>query len=185
MEGAVQRLAGLTGDLRRLARRSDETSETIDLGDIARRVAELMKYRFADYGVALELDAPQGITLSGNANRLEQVVLNLVLNALDAVANAEDARVAVRVFKEDDRARLSVTDHGPGVPETERGRLFEPFFTTKEDGVGLGLAISYAIVREHGGTLEYERSGAGETRFLVSLPLSGDGKSPDTTPEQH
>lgn len=181
MESALSRLSTLTGDLRRLSRRSDDDDQLVDLDEVATRVAALMKYRFADNGAALKLASEPGARVRGNANRLEQVVLNLVLNALDAVSEQRAAHVTLAITTEEGQAVLSVSDPGPGVPESQRGRLFEPFFTTKEDGVGLGLAISYAIVQDHGGTLEYERTPAGETRFRLALPLV-PGVGADTAP---
>ena len=100
-----------------------------------------------------------------------------MLNAIDAVGAADDRAITVTVDVDAGEAHVMVADRGPGVSDADRARLFEPFFTTKDVGVGLGLglAISYAIVREHGGTLGYERTNGGETRFHVHLPLRATG----------
>jgi two-component system, NtrC family, C4-dicarboxylate transport sensor histidine kinase DctB len=171
MDSAVQRLSTLTADLKRLSRRSDDVRESVDLAELARRVSALLKFRLSDSGANLHLEAQTPVPVHGNANRLEQVVMNLLLNAMDAVSDMPERRISLLVFIEDQAAHLVVGDHGPGIPDDAREHLFEPFFTTKAVGLGLGLAISFAIIRDHGGTITYERSHADETRFHVRLPL--------------
>lgn len=173
MDGAVERVTTLTSELKRLARRSDDSRAEIDLAAVARRVAELLRFRFADAGARLVVEIASEVRIHGDSARLEQVVLNLLLNAIDAVTAQDERTITLTVDVEDGQAHLVVGDRGPGVADEDRARLFEPFFTTKEVGVGLGLglAISYAIVRDHGGTIRYERSSSGETRFHVHLPL--------------
>lgn len=183
MEGEIERLGTLTRDLRHLSRRSDAHHEVLDLAGIAAHVAALLRFRIADEGATLHLDCPAPLQVSGNANRLEQVVLNLVLNALDAVSAQTERIIVLHTRLEEGRAVLEVSDTGPGMPEDLRGRLFEPFCTTKEDGVGLGLAISYAIVRDHFGSLRYQRSPEGQTRMIVTLPRAGKERSPDEQEE--
>jgi two-component system C4-dicarboxylate transport sensor histidine kinase DctB len=176
MEGAVQRLSTLTSDLKRLSRRSDDARECVDLAEVARRVAALLRFRLSDAGASLHLEAACAVFVTGNANRLEQVVMNLLLNAMDAVSETQERTISLSVAGQADGAHLVVADRGPGIPDEERAHLFEPFFTTKAVGLGLGLAISFAIVRDHGGSITHERSGAGETRFSVLLPLWADKK---------
>jgi two-component system sensor histidine kinase HupT/HoxJ len=108
-----------------------------------------------------------------NPGRIEQVVMNLLLNAGHATAATPDARVVVRTRHEDGFVRIAVEDNGPGVPEAMRASIFEPFFTTKgrEQGTGMGLAISQRIVDEHRGTLELESSARGAC-FVVRLPVT-------------
>jgi two-component system C4-dicarboxylate transport sensor histidine kinase DctB len=106
--------------------------------------------------------------------RLEQVVLNLLANALDAVVARDDPWVAVEAVTEGDEVRIAVSDNGAGVPAALHERIAEPFFTTKEtgEGLGLGLAISRAIVGEYGGALDFGPREGGGTRFVVSLPAA-------------
>ena len=178
MEGEIKRLGTLTSDLRSLSRRSDGRFEVVDLSEIARHVASLLRFRSADQGASLTLDCPAPVLVNGNPNRLEQVILNLTLNALDAVSTLEAPVITLQTRIEEMKGVLTVSDFGPGISEGMRGRLFEPFFSTKEDGVGLGLAISYAIVRDHFGALRYQRIAGGQTRMVVSLPLATDAPSP-------
>ena len=113
------------------------------------------------------------VTLS--AGRLTQVILNLVLNAVDAMASAEtsrEARIAVRARRENDGVRLEIEDNGPGVPVSMQEQLFEPFVTSKEvgKGTGLGLAVCRGIVESTGGTITLDASFEGGARFIVTLP---------------
>ena len=108
------------------------------------------------------------LSLCGDAGRLRQVVGNLIRNAVEASPPA--AEVTVRLFRSAERVAFSVTDQGSGIHEAHRGRLFEPFFTTKERGAGLGLSISDAIVRAHGGQIVVEDNAHGGATFTVTLP---------------
>lgn len=106
----------------------------------------------------------------GNANSIQQVLTNLIQNAIDASPN--DGVVRVSVEKDGDAIVIAVEDEGPGVPEEERERIFEPFYTTKPEGMGtgLGLAISHGIIQDHQGTLRVRRSELGGARFEARLP---------------
>ncbi len=110
--------------------------------------------------------------MKGNAGKLQQVFLNLFLNARDAMENG--GMLAVRTWSEEGFARVDVADSGQGIAPENMARIYDPFFTTKgaKKGTGLGLSITYGIVREHGGAIEVDsRPGAG-TRFHVELPLA-------------
>jgi CheY-like chemotaxis protein len=108
----------------------------------------------------------------GDASQLEQVLLNLVLNAEQALAGSPEGRIAVRLHAYEGRVRVAVADTGPGIPADVLPRIFEPFFSTKAvgQGTGLGLSICYSIVQSHGGRLTADsRPGLGAT-FVVDLP---------------
>jgi signal transduction histidine kinase len=121
---------------------------------------------------AVEVDLPDELPMvQGSADELGQVLLNLVMNAADAVP-AEGGRIGIRARVAASGVSLEVADNGPGIPEELRPKLFHPFFTTKKQGTGLGLAISKRIAHDHGGTLDF-RSRAGEgTTFVLTLPAS-------------
>ena len=131
-------------------------------------------------GQARELDArltltlpPTPLTVEGDRVELEQVLFNLIRNALDAVAESAGAReVTVAASLDGAMAVIDVSDTGPGIRPDVRDRLFTPFVTTRESGTGLGLALSHRLVERAGGdlTLVEAREGA---RFRVSLPLAG------------
>ncbi len=183
MDETVERLARLTGSLKHLSRRSDHRREEIDLAETARRMIELMKFRIRDAGTTVggAYDAP--VLVDADPARIEQIILNLLKNAIYAAKRSVRPEIVVIADIRDGYAHLGVGDYGAGVPETARARLFEPFFTTKEvgEGLGLGLAISYAIAQEHGGALRYERTAEGQTWFHLYLPV----KTTIVAQEQH
>jgi signal transduction histidine kinase len=106
---------------------------------------------------------------------IQQVFINLVVNALDAMENTENPRLSVRTWLDGDTCLVEVVDNGPGIQKEHRGHLFEPFFTTKPvgKGTGLGLSISYNIVETHGGKIEVAPARGQGARFVVRLPING------------
>jgi signal transduction histidine kinase len=157
-------------DLLRFARRDDLRFEPVDLGRLACETLDGFRQRFAGDGVELSLDAPEGVYASADRERLRQVLINLVENAVDALADRPAGRrLAVRVGARNGRVTLRVADNGPGVPPDVHARLFEPFFSSKENGTGLGLAIAKRTIDAHGGTIEAEALGAG-LAFQIELP---------------
>jgi two-component system C4-dicarboxylate transport sensor histidine kinase DctB len=132
----------------------------------------LLEPRLRKEQVETEQHLPDpGLHVLADANRLEQVLVNLIANALDAMAGAPVRRLTVTAQRDGERVTIAVADTGPGIPEAARGRLFEPFFTTKPQGagLGLGLAISAGIVREFGGSLEAANGATGGAAFNVHL----------------
>jgi len=145
----------------------------VELAKVVEDALFLLGSQLKDARVAVERRlAPVRVT--GNANQLQQVVVNLVVNALQAVGDA--GRIAVETgAAPGGRVRLAVSDTGPGVPPELAERIFEPFFTTKPEGqgTGLGLSICYRIAEEHGGSIRMEPPPGGGARFVVDLPQAG------------
>ena len=110
--------------------------------------------------------------VKGNSGKLQQVFLNLFLNARDAMESG--GTLAIRTWSEDGFARVQVADSGSGIPPEYLARIYDPFFTTKaaRKGTGLGLSVTYGIVREHGGSIEVESQVGAGARFHVELPLA-------------
>ena len=114
---------------------------------------------------------------------MEQVILNLLTNARDAVlANGNEMKITLVVSGDDKDVRITVSDSGGGIPENALDRIFEPFFTTKEmgKGTGLGLSVSYGIIRDMGGTIEAENADGG-AKFTITLPVAGKGTEKGTS----
>jgi signal transduction histidine kinase len=167
MDRAVTRMTTMVDNLRNFSRGGGPTLAPVELGDVARMAVELTAGS-QRHGVTV--DSVDGAVVLGDTTRLEQVVINLVANAIQA----EGDPVVVKVrYLDADRAFLEVSDRGPGVPDHLRDRIFDAFFTTKPpgQGTGLGLSISARIVQEHGGRIEVDDNPGGGARFRIVLPL--------------
>ena len=154
------------------ARRESTPPSTVDLVELVRRQEGVLRHLLAE-NVELVFDlAPEMVPVVGDPVALRRLLLNLVVNARDAVAERGGC-ISVRVIPTAGRAVLEVEDDGPGISEEVRERLFEPFFTRRRQGrgSGLGLAVVYGIVTTYGGEVDV-RSDPGEgARFIVRLPL--------------
>jgi len=171
----VGRMGALTGQLRQFARKSDASFTAVPVVASINAALFLVERRVEQERVKYQMTVrDQDVHALCDSNRLEQVLVNLFNNALDAMADSETRALTVSVLRANGRAQIVVTDTGPGVPEEIRAHLFEPFFTTKPQGkgLGLGLAISEQIVREFGGELRAEAPDAGGARFVIVLPLA-------------
>jgi two-component system C4-dicarboxylate transport sensor histidine kinase DctB len=162
MDDMVERMSRITRQLKSFARKADEQFVgSTSLLDCVRNALLLLEHRSRALGLLAEVDVPAGLRVRAEANRLEQVLVNLFGNAIDAMQQEGERRLIVRVVAQDEgrRALVRVQDSGGGVGEADLQRLFEPFFTTKPagEGLGLGLVISAKIVHEFGGTLRAER----------------------------
>jgi PAS domain S-box-containing protein len=157
--------------IRELLRTRALEREPLDLNEVASGVLDLLRADAARRGVALEVDLAPGLpAVPGDRVYLQQVLLNLFLNAMEAMAEtpAPHRRLSVRTARNASGVEVSVTDAGPGVPPERLPRLFESFFTTKKDGMGLGLSIARSIVEAHGGRIWAETRAEGATfRFTV------------------
>jgi C4-dicarboxylate-specific signal transduction histidine kinase len=159
--------------VRALARRgTDAVRKPLSINEVVRQVVELMSAEILRHGVALRLDLGDGVPLLyGDSVQLQQVVLNLIVNALEAMADIpkESRALAIRTQLIGERVTVAVIDSGPGI-SGDIERLFQPFYSTKTEGIGIGLAISHAIVVQHGGALGAERNETGGATFRFELP---------------
>jgi signal transduction histidine kinase len=138
------------------------------------RVLDLLGGEAERRGVRLERELDAVPEVAGDEERLRQVIVNLGLNALEAVPDGGLVRVSCRLAASsgpEELVEVLVDDDGHGVPAESRDRIFEPFFTTKAKGSGLGLSIVHAIVTQHAGRLRVDASPEGGARFVVSLPV--------------
>lgn len=165
-EVEMKRLGGLVQDFLQFAKPHRLRLALVDLGAVARTVVELLGPEAEAASVGLSTHAPSGpVSLELDDEKIKQVLINLVRNAIEA--SAPGGRIEVIAREAGELAELVVEDDGPGLPVD--APIFEPFFTTKEHGTGLGLAIVHRIVMDHGGHVGVE-SRPGETRFLIRLP---------------
>ena len=170
----IRRLDHILEDFLQFARPREFVPRAVDVAVVVNRVLDLLGGEAERRGVRLERDLDPIPTVVGDEERLRQVLVNLGLNALEAVRDGGVVRVSCRVEDRPDYpeagVEVLVDDDGAGVPLESRDRIFEPFFTTKAKGSGLGLSIVHAIVTQHGGRLRVEDSPEGGARFVVSLP---------------
>ena len=175
-EEECDRMRSLIRDLQPLNRPSSERKTPCDLHRLLEEVLALHRTYLDRKGIGVERAfGAQHIRLRAAEDQLRQVFVNLLLNASDALAGSgPGGRLTITTALDDGMAVVSFADNGPGIRPEDLGRIFEPFFTTKPavEGTGLGLPVSYGIVRAHGGTIEV-RSRPGETVFTVALPITG------------
>ncbi|WP_060482455.1 ATP-binding protein [Pseudomonas sp. NBRC 111119] len=174
LEQMLTRMASLTSHLKTFARNSPGgLRERLDLATVVDQALHLLETRIHSEGIQLALYLARPAWVRGDAIRLEQVLINLLRNALDAMANKGYRRLEIRIEPQAGLWRLSILDSGGGIAEADLARIFEPFFTTKPvgEGLGLGLAISYGIVHDAGGRLQAENVPGGA---CLSLTLPRD-----------
>lgn len=161
----------------------------VDPQPIIQRVVRLLKYRFDKEQIRFEFDLDSAPTeLRLQPERFEQVMINLLANAIDAVSGQPERHIRLRLCEQEDATLLELTDSGPGVPLAVQRRVFEPFFTTKAPGkgTGLGLSTSWSIIADHGGTLDFTSSDGQGTCVTARLPRARPptpaSASPSSTP---
>lgn len=173
LEEQIRRGGALTRQLLLFARRETTRPETFDLNELVRNLSGMLR-RIVRENIALSSSlAPDALPVEADRGQIEQVLVNLVVNASDAMP--EGGRIRLSTWGRGGAVGLAVTDSGPGVPAAIRERIFEPFFTTKNagKGTGLGLSVVHGIVTRFGGTVTVDsRKEAGAT-FTVSLPRAG------------
>ncbi|MEZ4242091.1 MAG: ATP-binding protein, partial [Myxococcota bacterium] len=187
MESAVDRASELTRRLLTVARGTGSELGPVDLRRVVLGAVELVEPTLPS-GVRLKTTMPQEMApVLGAAGDLEQVIVNLLVNARDAVGNRGTIRVAARPFRHGERGlgtALMVEDDGPGVPPGRKDEVFQPFVTSKARGTGLGLAVSRQILRDHHGRIWVEDRPGGGARFLLALRHADTSEIPQPPPEQ-
>lgn len=167
------RASEIVNSLLSFSRTSPTEFVEVDVSKVIQETLSLVEHQLKKSGIEVTLDAPSTLpAVKGNSGKLQQVFLNLFLNARDAMDAG--GTLTVHAWTEGGFARIDVADNGQGIAPEHLERIYDPFFTTKgaRKGTGLGLAVTYGIVREHGGSIEVEsRPGAG-SRFRVELPLA-------------
>jgi two-component system NtrC family sensor kinase len=176
--GEAERAARIVRNLLTFARKRQTTRAMVDVNQVVRETLALRAYeqRVTNISIvdALAAGLPQ---VFADGHQVQQVLLNLVINAEQAMLSAHGRGVlVVRTWHDADResVMLEINDDGPGIPENVQPKIFDPFFTTKDvgKGTGLGLTVAYAIIQEHGGRIRFESRPAG-TSFFVEIPVSG------------
>ncbi|OQY14381.1 MAG: hypothetical protein B6I30_00745 [Desulfobacteraceae bacterium 4572_187] len=179
----VQRATGIIKHMRDFARQSEVVKTKININDPVKDVFKVLGNQVKVHQVELKLDLDEDLPpIMADHNRLEQVFINLVTNAIDAMdkkgeeLGKQDWKrlLEIRSFYENDQVKVTVADTGTGIPKEIIDKIFEPFFTTKEvgKGTGLGVSISYGIVKDYNGTIEIKSKIGKGTTFELSFPVS-------------
>lgn len=177
---SVEQMQAIISKLLFYSRDSRGVRAPLDLNRVLADSVGLVSHTLKLDGVQLErIDGPE-LTMEGNANELQQVFSNLLINAKDSCKQpqAQRKRIEVWLEKQGDQALVHVRDYGAGMDEATRTRIFEPFFTTKPigEGTGLGLSTSLELVQQHGGTLTVQSQPGQGAHFVVTLPLEGGSR---------
>ena len=171
----VRKATDIITHLRTFGRPASVTVEPVDIDEVIERSLSLVQEQLRLRGIDVSFELwPDELIVLGNPIQLEQVFINLLTNARDALADAQKKEVRIGSAREGDVVRIMLGDTGSGIPQGYEQRIFDPFFTTKEvgAGTGLGLSITYSIVKEHGGQIWVEgRPGEGAI-FHIELPLA-------------
>lgn len=169
----TDRAKGVIHDLLLFARNTERAAGPVDINDALGQVVRLRAYPLRNGGVDVQLALdPSAPRVSGDAQKLQQVLLNIIGNAEYAMRDRPHRVLTLTTQGHGDTVSITATDTGKGMPEEVRRRIFEPFFTTKPNGVGtgLGLSVSYGIVRAHGGTVSVESVPDVGTTVTIVLP---------------
>jgi signal transduction histidine kinase len=167
----VDRLNRVLEDFLRFARQTPLEQGRFDLNAVVREVLDLTRRQAERSDVAVIVTLGELPLLTGDGGQLRQALLNLVLNALQAMP--QGGQLTVTTHRADGQAEVMVADSGPGIPAGEEERIFKTFVTTRPDGTGLGLPISQRIVISHGGQLTLRNHPGKGATFTIALPLSG------------
>ncbi|MFB9949486.1 ATP-binding protein [Rhizobium puerariae] len=171
----IDRMASISRHLRNFARKPNEKLGPVALDDAMRDTLEIIAARLKAADATLEVEIDPAIpAVKAGAVRLQQVLVNIITNAADAVEGLGDRRITVSAGRAGDKVAISVRDRGPGVAAAIRERIFDPFFTTKGvgKGLGLGLSISYNIVKDFGGSLSVADHPDGGAVFFIELEVA-------------
>jgi signal transduction histidine kinase len=160
--------------MRSFLKRTPFETKDIDLNDTMREVFEFLSVQASARDIALYLQAsPEALRVQGDPVQLQQVILNLMVNSMDAMAAMPNGRTVVgrTEMNGGSSAVISISDSGPGIPPNRLNEVFDPFFTTKQQGMGIGLSIARTIVQAHKGRIWAENVASGGAVFRLSLPL--------------
>jgi len=176
--GQVRKATEIISHLRTFGRAAPVTFERVDVDEVIERALSLMHEQLRLRAIEVDLDlCPDELIVLGNPIQLEQIFINLLTNARDALEEVSGETKCIRVSSalNHDRIEIVFADNGPGIPPSLAQRVFDPFFTTKDvgTGTGLGLSITYSIVKEHAGDISISQTRGGGATFTIELPAVG------------
>jgi histidine kinase len=181
IDNHVDRASNIINHMRQFGRKSDLHLVAVDLNSVLKRTLEIFSRQLTVRGIELALDLTQDLpAISAEPNRLEQVFINLLINARDAIMDrvavespeTVEKKIALHTSCDEKQVYVKVCDSGIGIPQPMREKIFEPFFTTKEvgKGTGLGLSISYGIIKDFGGSVKATTNDSSGACFIIAFP---------------
>jgi two-component system NtrC family sensor kinase len=177
IEYHVTRAKDVTHRLLGFARRMDPIHEDVSINDVIGQTITFLQNEARYRGIEITTDMQKDLPyVASDASQLQQVFLNIIDNAIDAIAKDGSIRIRTRLAHDPDEVVISIADTGPGIPKEKLDKIFDPFFTTKKvgEGTGLGLTISFSIIQKLGGRIKVESEEGKGATFLISLPLNKD-----------
>ena len=187
IDGNVDRASKIINHLREFSRKSDMQTREVQVNDLLEQTCDAFSQQLKIKGINLVQHLDKNIpVIMGDPNRLEQVFINLLINARDAIeekwgdskCKPGDKKILFKTMVESEHVVIIVSDTGGGIPDGIADKIFEPFFTTKEvgRGTGLGLSISYGIIKEHGGDIHVVADNKNGAVFIIEIPVKDEGK---------
>jgi PAS domain S-box-containing protein len=176
---ATQRVARIATNLRSFARQAPREHTRIDLNAVVKETLLLMQKPLEVDGIRLNMELdPALAAILGDASTLQQVLLNLVTNAREAMSgHGGEIRIETGVAERPGWVRVLIQDTGPGISPEDLSKVFDPFYTTKRTGTGLGLSVSYGIIQDHHGTVDVQSAPGQGTTFALAFPTAPDGRA--------
>jgi signal transduction histidine kinase len=174
LEQDNKRAATIVKSLRSIFTEGESNTQAVQLGDLILRVLDIVKPELKGKNIQIQLRVDDDLVIMVNPSEIEQVILNLLNNAIQALANSGtlQRRITVEAIKTGKSVQLSVSDNGTGVVLEFKSHLFELLSTTKQTGMGLGLWLCKHIVTRYGGSIHYEDALGGGAKFVIELPSS-------------
>ena len=174
LEEDNKRAATIVRSLRSIFTDGESNAQEVRLGDLIAKVLDIVRPELKNKNIQIQLRVDDDLVIRVNPSEIEQVILNLLNNAAQALANSGtlQRRIAIEAIKTGNSVQLSISDNGVGVPEDFKSQLFELLSTTKQTGMGLGLWLCKHIVTRYSGSIDYDDAVGGGAKFVIELPLN-------------
>jgi PAS domain S-box-containing protein len=176
LNAECRRLSVILDNFMKFARPGALQVQPVDMAGLIEQIVSLLHYEAEAQRIAIEVTVPNGMTpVIGDSTQISQVLVNILVNAFQAMPDGGTCRIAAQMTEREgtDWCDLTVQDSGQGIKDVDLPRLFEPFYTTKAAGTGLGLAVAYRIVQDHGGTIDVASTPGHGTSVTVRFPVAG------------
>ncbi|WP_412462803.1 ATP-binding protein [Halobacteriovorax sp. RT-2-6] len=174
IESSATQIENIVKGLRNFSRKDGQGLVLFDLSAVLNDCILMIEEIYEHYGISVSFENSLGeLQVKGSPGKIQQVVMNLLTNARDALEQSEVKQIKVTLTSCDDKAVIEVSDSGAGISEENKRKIFEPYFTTKEygKGSGLGLSLSHNFIKEHGGSITIDSNSGGGTTFRIEIPL--------------